>query len=247
MAGDEVLEIRDLREKHFFMVDDLLLDAYAARLGPHTTLVYISLCRHANKFQISWPSIDRLAEKTAVSRSGVLRGLRELEKARLIKVERHRGRPNIYVLRDRSAWVPPDQCQGDTSVRETPVSGRHYYQCQGDTTTSVRETPEGNTEGNTLKETHTVRETFERFWTDYPKKTGGKSHAETAWNRINPDEAMATLIMEGLERAKGSTQWSTEGGRYIPTAERFLDSRGWEKQYRHEPKPDYLLALEGKL
>jgi len=150
MAGDEVLEIRDLREKHFFMVDDLLLDAYAARLGPHTTLVYISLCRHANKFQISWPSIDRLAEKTAVSRSGVLRGLRELEKARLIKVERHRGRPNIYVLRDRSAWVPPDQCQGDTSVRETllPVSGRHYYQCQGDTRRKHRRKHiEGNTHG----------------------------------------------------------------------------------------------------
>ena len=54
-------------------------------------LVLLSLATHENQNGISWPSIDRLAEKTQVSRRQVIRIINELEEIQEIAILRSKG------------------------------------------------------------------------------------------------------------------------------------------------------------
>jgi hypothetical protein len=40
MAADEQVEIRDARKQYFFMIDNVVIDHYAAIIGPFATLTY---------------------------------------------------------------------------------------------------------------------------------------------------------------------------------------------------------------
>lgn len=108
----EQLEIRDHRNKQWFWVDDEYLNGYARLLRPNSTLVYLALCRHANKDQQSWPSYDLLMEKLGLARATISNAIKELEEWGIIKVERSRNEqtkrqnPNIYILLDKRSWKP---------------------------------------------------------------------------------------------------------------------------------------------
>ena len=73
--------IRDLRQKEKFIVDDYYLNGYAKYMGLAATAVYLSLCRHADKEQKSFPSIKLLATEHNISTkqfSELLRNLKNL-------------------------------------------------------------------------------------------------------------------------------------------------------------------------
>lgn len=108
----EQIEIRDHRNKQWFWVDDEYLNGYARLLRPNSTLVYLALCRHANKDQQSWPSYDLLMEKLGLARATISNAIKELEEWGIIKVERSRNEqtkrqnPNVYILLDKRSWKP---------------------------------------------------------------------------------------------------------------------------------------------
>jgi hypothetical protein len=108
----EQIEIRDHRNKQWFWVDDEYLNGYARLLRPNSTLVYLALCRHANKEQQSWPSYDLLMEKLGLARATISNAIKELEEWRIIRVERSRNEqtkrqnPNVYILLDKRSWQP---------------------------------------------------------------------------------------------------------------------------------------------
>ncbi len=72
---------------------------------------------------------------------------------------------------------------------------------------------------------------FDEFWKAYPKKRS-KGRAERAWVKIAPDTELFSAILDGLERAKRSRDWTKEGGRYIPYPATWLNAKGWEDDYR---------------
>ena len=53
-------EIRDRREKHWFWVDDAVIDAHATALGPFGLALYMVLARHADRQGHCYPSMRRL-------------------------------------------------------------------------------------------------------------------------------------------------------------------------------------------
>jgi len=121
--NEQIIEVRDTREKNFFRIDDVFIDLWAADVGPHAAVVYMALCRHADVDQVSWPSATKIAKKTKISRRKVLDALARLEKANIINGERHAGRVNKYRLIDRSAWghtIEADQCMPCTSAPRAP-------------------------------------------------------------------------------------------------------------------------------
>ena len=71
---------------------------------------------------------------------------------------------------------------------------------------------------------------FDEFWKAYPKKRS-KGRAERAWVKIAPDTELFSAILDGLERAKRSRDWTKEGGRYIPYPATWLNAKGWEDDY----------------
>jgi phage replication O-like protein O len=72
-------------------------------------------------------------------------------------------------------------------------------------------------------------ERFNRFWSVYPKKRS-KGQAEKAWKKIKPSEQLAAQIVEAVERAKTSYDWTKAGGKYIPYPATWLNAKGWEDE-----------------
>lgn len=78
---------------------------------------------------------------------------------------------------------------------------------------------------------------FEQFWESYPKKRS-KGAAEKAWAKIKPSEQLLGQMLDALERAKTSVDWTKEGGKFIPYPATWLNAKGWEDEYQ-QPTRDY--------
>ena len=103
--NQESFEIRGLRDKERFVVDDKFLNGYARFLGIYAVGVYNSLCRHANKVQKSWPSIKKIAQELGVGRSKVIQSIKYLEFWNIIKKERLGLKlTNRYSLLSKRCW-----------------------------------------------------------------------------------------------------------------------------------------------
>lgn len=70
---------------------------------------------------------------------------------------------------------------------------------------------------------------FELFWKAYPKKKA-KNAARSAFKKAKPDEALFNCIMEAIGRARTSTEWQREGGRYIPNPATWLNGGCWDDE-----------------
>lgn len=105
----EKFEIRDLREKERFVMDDKFLNGYARFLGIYAVGVYSSLCRHANKAQKSWPAIERIAQELSVGRNKVIDSIKYLEFWQIIKKQRVGLKcTNRYLLLSKKHWKALD-------------------------------------------------------------------------------------------------------------------------------------------
>lgn len=103
--------IIDLRNKEKFFLDDVYLNGYAKHCGAKATLVYISLCRHANSSQVCWPSQDFISKEHSISRKTVYSAIKILQKWNIIDVflQRSQGGKFLvttYTLLDKSVWEP---------------------------------------------------------------------------------------------------------------------------------------------
>jgi predicted transcriptional regulator len=102
-------KVRDLRRKEKFFVDDEYLNGWAKKLKPNGTAVYLSLCRHADKEQSCFPSMDLIAKQHSISRKTVQRAINKLRDYNIIRSEQERNKTgkfyrNIYFLLDKKEW-----------------------------------------------------------------------------------------------------------------------------------------------
>ena len=67
---------------------------------------------------------------------------------------------------------------------------------------------------------------FASFWSAYPKKKN-KGQAEKAFQKLNPDPDLLTLILSGIERAKRTEGWRKQDGQFIPYPATWLNAQGW--------------------
>lgn len=104
------MEIRDNRSKEWFWLDNKYLNGYAKILGINCTVVYLSLCRHAdNQTQTCFPSMKLIAEENAISERSVIRATKILEEWRIIKIVKNKKKDgtqanNIYTLTSKNVW-----------------------------------------------------------------------------------------------------------------------------------------------
>ena len=74
-----------------------------------------------------------------------------------------------------------------------------------------------------------MRERFDQFWKNYPKKTG-KVKARESFDRIKPTEELFASILAAIDQQKSSTQWRNENGRYIPNPATWLNQGRWDDE-----------------
>jgi hypothetical protein len=119
MTQQTLFKIRDLRKKDQFKIDDKYLNGYAKICKANATLVYLSLCRHAEfESQKSFPSQNTIAFELGISVASVKRGIKKLTEYNIIKIqtEKMNGRfnNNTYFLLDKSEWIKPTVAHTDT-------------------------------------------------------------------------------------------------------------------------------------
>ena len=74
--------------------------------SPAAKAVLLQLARHANSEGVAWPSFNTMARRTSLSRSTVIRAVKELEGTGWLACERHDRKPTRY--RPKA----PQQCGG---------------------------------------------------------------------------------------------------------------------------------------
>lgn len=79
---------------------------------------------------------------------------------------------------------------------------------------------------NQTKEIY-ARAGFESFWAIYPKKRA-KDRAESAWNKIRPDEETVEAILQAVGMQRLSRDWTKNGGQFIPYPATWLNDGGWK-------------------
>ena len=70
---------------------------------------------------------------------------------------------------------------------------------------------------------------FTDFWKLYPAGKGGdREEAWKVWCELKPSTEGANRILLGLQDWIDSDQWAEDGGRYIPSATKFLKQERWK-------------------
>lgn len=154
---EEKKRVIDKRKKEKFMVDDEYLNGMAKLCGWQGTIVYNSLCRHANAEQESFPSIKLMAEQHNVSRPTIFKGITNLENRKVISIKKKRTKDgkwlnNSYTLLDKTEWDYSQVNVVDT-VSQVNVATQPSQRGLPDVV-NVVDTKETHSEGNTYKETH---------------------------------------------------------------------------------------------
>lgn len=94
-----------MREKDQYKIDDRFLNGYARFVGIHALGVYNSLCRHANREQTSWPSINTIAKELSIGRTSVIESIKRLEFFNIIQKKRiGKKATNRYLLISKHLW-----------------------------------------------------------------------------------------------------------------------------------------------
>ena len=77
-----------------------------------------------------------------------------------------------------------------------------------------------------LADLNEVEKNFALFWEAYPNKTSKKKAHET-WLKIKPTGELFLSVMQGLEKAKRSAQWTKDAGKFIPHPTTWLNQERW--------------------
>lgn len=105
MPNQKTFEVRDLRHKEKFVLDDAFLNGYGKIVGPPGIAVYVTLCRHVDKNQKCFPSQSLIGEKIDLPRQTVNIWIQVLSYFRIIKIERVGNKcNNRYLLLDKKYW-----------------------------------------------------------------------------------------------------------------------------------------------
>lgn len=107
---DKKFKVRDLRHKEKLELDDIYLNSYAKYCGVNATLVYNSLCRHANFYtQTAFPSQWLIANEHNITIRRVRQGIKKLQEFNIIYAQQERDKKGhfknyLYSLIDKSEW-----------------------------------------------------------------------------------------------------------------------------------------------
>ena len=74
-----------------------------------------------------------------------------------------------------------------------------------------------------------VEDLFPKFWTLYPNKKG-KAAAEKAWKKLKITDELFALITSGLSKQVVCTDWTKDGGQFIPHPATWLNGKRWEDE-----------------
>ncbi len=243
--------VRDLRHKEKFVVDDVYLNGYSRHCGIYATGVYMVLCRHADKEQTSFPSVELIAEKLKISERSVIRAIKTLEAHNIIKTNKRKSGkgtfcPNLYILLDRSEWKP------------NQVTHSHADIPQPGDSQSKNHMTHSHPKVSHTKDTQYIVD-FETIWKRYPVKDGKKVARKSFdssvknksdWQLINKalDNYLAHLKVTTWKTPKNGSTWFNNWQDWIDREESTVNKGqgGFKPPCSECGSTDYSMIMGGR-
>jgi len=223
MEQKQLFKIRDLRKKDQFKIDDKYLNGYARICGPNATLVYLSLCRHAEfNSQKAFPSQNKIGYELRISIASVKRGIKSLLEYNIIRIEKEKmgGKftNNVYYLVDKSEWNLKDTI----APKDTRY---HSSETVAHTPPTVRDTYKDNKvlRITKKKDNKDIYTSFNCFFDLYEKKVGKKKTLAKWLKLSDKDRKLAISYLPAYVE-------STPDKRFRKNPETFLNNRSWEDE-----------------
>lgn len=141
------------------------------------------------------------------------------------------------------SYIPENKRNYDEPAKPTPTTTPQNAEEHRKTPQNTA-SPSPSLSLSLINNKYTCANSFIEFWQAYPKKRS-KGDAEKAWNKIQPDEQLHNRIMQSLERAKTSADWTKENGQFIPYPATWLNAKGWEDEYKEAHTNERQLSDKG--
>lgn len=214
---------------------------YDPELPPNAKLLYAEISALTDQRGFCWASNAYFVELYQLSERTVIRLLRTLEAAELIRIEDGQGgkaRRKIF------AGVNPMGGYPDKNV--TPTLTKMTGPPDKIVTRIKKENKKENDPPKAPQGASVPKwkpERFDAFWRYYPAIPDGngrgrrpaKDRAAKAWDRLKPDDETLARMGAALRRQKESRQWREGVG--IPYASTWLNRRAWEEETVELPSP----------
>jgi hypothetical protein len=239
------------------------------RLGDAGYRVLACLGTYADKDGWCWPSTGAVARRLGVTRQAVQRSLKQIAELGYMEVTPHRradggfDRNRYRLLFDRALFEVRNQAgidgpvdsdamqhgvaspmQPDVATMQHGVGTPCNVGAKSPTPPYIAERTHNNVHGRSGDRPDETAKQFDNFWRVYPSRGGqanpkkpAREKFEAAVKRgIEPE-----LLVRAAENYAEAMRRSGTAGRFIKTAEVWLNKASWE-QYATDPEPEQLRA-----
>lgn len=263
---DMAKESPQLENGYTRVANDLLDAMVASGMTARQWAVAMAVVRKTYGFNKKQDDIGlgQLMSMTGIDKAHLSRTVRELADLKVITRSAGTHGHNLGINKDFRQWgLPKEQPVAESATRcqksnppvaesaTPPVAERattkdnpskDNYQktkpfCAPQADRAAKPTRAGQT-GRAM--TVAMQERFDRFWSAYPRKRS-KGAAEKAFAKLNPDDDLLALMLDGIKRCQRSSDWA-QG--YVPYPATWINAKGWLDEISDAYDQDELAVIE---
>lgn len=216
-------EARDERHRfsHIYHADLVAM----AEIGPSSLMVYAFIAKYADyRSRKAFPSIDALAQDCNLSRNTVMKAIRDLSKAGLLKVTKEKT-PNGYQKSTYTLMSKIDKARCKNSTELGAKIDKSLVQKLHPNDTHVNDTHINENIERVSNSDKTPDDLFEEFWDAYGKKINRPLSVRSFAKAIKRTDLETMLT--AIEVQKKSRKWR-DG--YQPNPSTWLNGDGWDDE-----------------
>jgi phage replication O-like protein O len=231
-------------ENGYTRIANELLEALAKfRLSGNEYQVVLAIIRKTYGFgkKSDTISMGQISEVTGLKRQNVNRALKSLSSKLITGVIKtdYMGINNISINKDYSQWCNQERLQGGCNQK------RLQGVIKGDYRSVIKDDSHKRKKETLTKEIRTpippkrgivYTESFEDFWSVYPKKVG-KDEAFKSWKKIKDKHpgAKVPMIIQAIKNQVESKHFAGQNGEdFIPNPSTWLNQGRWQDEIKRE-------------
>lgn len=191
---------------------------YDNELNPNAKLLYGEITALCNEKGYCWSNNDYFSKLYNVSKTSISKWINLLVEKKYIKSE--------ILYKENSKEIIGRHLY----ILNTPIEDNFNTPIEEKLNTPIEEKlKDNNTLNNNVDNNIIIKEKFEKFYSEYPRKV--KKDLVRKWFIKNkPSDELFEIMMSSLYKFKKTYDWIKENGKYIPYPSSWLNEKRWEDE-----------------